>query len=300
KIFGSFAQVIGHKTASYGCTGLGLSICLHLIEMMSGTVKLESIVGQGAHFTIQFPEVEISVAKPLKLGDLGDSAITFSPAKILIVDDIDYNRELLTSFMEDYVFEFCQARNGQEAIDKALLFKPDLILMDMKMPVMDGYESTRLMRQDSRFDDIRIVAVTASALKDDVEEIRKICDGYLAKPLKRQQLILELAKHLKHENVEKKLEKTADTVKYSLKEKREFLHFCQEKVSPLVVNLRESPGNFNTMREACDLLKGSLPVYQDDSFIKWQEGFLEACNSFDNERISKLCEAWSVVLKKLQ
>ena len=98
-----------------------------------------------------------------------------------MVDDIHFNREIVEGFLEEYGFVFLEAENGEEAIEKARQHRPQLVLMDMKMPVMNGYEATTLMKSEEGIREIPIIAVTASAMKEDETVLRKLCDAYLKK-----------------------------------------------------------------------------------------------------------------------
>ncbi len=109
--------------------------------------------------------------------------IHFDNLLVLIVDDIMANRSLLKEFLTIHNINTLEAENGKEAIIMAKAHSPDLILMDMKMPVMNGYQATRLLKKDIELQSIPVIALTASAMKEDEELIMKAgCDGYLAKP----------------------------------------------------------------------------------------------------------------------
>ena len=101
--------------------------------------------------------------------------------------------------MEQWDFEIFEASNGQEAIDLANEVVPDLILMDMKMPVVDGYEATKIIKQNPELAKIPILAVTASVLKKDISNITTICEGFIAKPISLFRLVKELMQYLDHE-----------------------------------------------------------------------------------------------------
>ena len=205
KIFRAFEQTNGQKAAQFGGTGLGLAISSRLLEMMGGQLSVKSSPGRGATFRIVLNATEVSFIKALEEKEeklLDFETITFEPASILIVDDIDYNREMLRVFLEPYSFKLIEAQNGKEALNQADKHHPDLILLDMKMPVMDGYEASEILSNDEELKDIPVIAVTAFAFKQDEEIIFKLCDGYLRKPVTRAQLIRELTKYLPHEQVE--------------------------------------------------------------------------------------------------
>ncbi len=213
-IFDAFGQVKDQRSEKDGGTGLGLAISRRIAEAMGGSLTLESVVGRGSTFIVEIKEVEVAAVSEFesdKYKTFDYKAISFLPARVLIVDDIDYNRELLISFLERYKFELIEATNGKEAIEEIRKYKPDLILLDIKMPVMDGYGVSAILKDDEHLKDIPIVAVTAFALKGDEERISKLCDGYLSKPVRRGALIIEVMKYLPH--TAKEVEKTVEPEK---------------------------------------------------------------------------------------
>lgn len=207
KIFGAFEQTKGQKAAQFGGTGLGLAITRKLVKLMGGKISVTSQPGKGSVFYVTVPKVKIAAVEAFPVKKTVN--VDFEYATILITDDIVYNREILADYLEEFVFDFIFAENGRECIEAARNHHPDLILLDMKMPVMDGYEACEVLNNDDELKDIPIVAITASALKQDENTIAKICSGYLRKPVRRQDLIAELMKHLPNSKRESKAEKTA-------------------------------------------------------------------------------------------
>jgi signal transduction histidine kinase len=199
-VFNSFQQVSGQKNEKYGGTGLGLTISLRLVEMMEGSISLDSVVDAGSSFSITFPSVDIVDAEiATKEDDSQELQVTFYPAKIILADDLDLNRELIRAYLKDDAFDFREAQNGQEVLDIATDFRPDLILLDIKMPGLDGYEVIGRMKANPELKNIPLIAITASALKEDGERLRSLCEGYLSKPVDRIILRQELMKHLKYQ-----------------------------------------------------------------------------------------------------
>ncbi len=198
KIFDAFEQVKGQKIAKFGGTGLGLAIIMRLIEMLNGEIKLFSEPGEGSKFQVTFHDVEKTEADYVATQriNLDVENVIFEPAKILVADDIDYNRELIRSYFEGYALTTVIAETGTETIEAAHEYKPDLILLDMKMPEMDGYEVSGIIKNTSEMKKIPIIAVTASALKQDEDLISNLCDGYLRKPISQDALFNELMKFL--------------------------------------------------------------------------------------------------------
>ncbi|MDM8541197.1 ATP-binding protein [Desulfococcaceae bacterium HSG9] len=199
-IFDAFEQQSGQDQAKYGGTGLGLAITKRLTEMMGGTIAVSGEKGQGSVFTVTLPNVQ-QVKSPdilKKKNKTPVDSIIFDKTIIMIVDDITSNRDLLRGYLQDYNFEFIEAKDGQEACDLAKQHHPNLILMDLKMPVMDGYKATQNIKECLETKDIPIIAITASVMKNSGKDIRCLCDGYLKKPLKKDALVVVLARFLKY------------------------------------------------------------------------------------------------------
>ncbi len=199
RIFEPFEQLKGLAMKGYGGTGLGLSITKSLVESMDGRIRLESCVGKGSMFTVELPVAEVAKGELEQKAEPGREEydeVRFKPALILVVDDIDSNREVIKGFYDGCNLEIEEAANGQEALEKARRRKPDLLLLDMKMPVMDGYEFMRILKSDTALRDIPVIAVTAHALKEEEMRIRALCQGYLCKPLRRDDLIRETMQYV--------------------------------------------------------------------------------------------------------
>ncbi|MCH8485553.1 MAG: response regulator [Candidatus Cyclonatronum sp.] len=201
-IFDSFFQVESDNTRKYGGTGLGLAITKKLVMMLGGEIRIESEIGKGSNFIVVFHDVETSNVEPVKTQNFNWSVkeVTFKPVKLLLVDDVVFNRDLVKSFLVGFEnVNLIQATNGQAGVDKALEIKPDLILMDLRMPVKNGYEATKELKSDPRTNKIPIVAFTASSMKHDEDRIADLFDGFLRKPVSRDELINVLVQHLPNE-----------------------------------------------------------------------------------------------------
>ena len=198
-IFEPFRQPKDQDLAKYGGTGLGLSITRHLAEMMGGYITVESQVGKGSCFEVILKEIEIASPGmlPQKEPEIDFSLVSFQKASILIADDTYSNRLLLGGFLENPSFTILEATNGREALTLAGQYKPSLIIMDLKMPEMNGFEATGRIKQDEKLRHIPVIALTASILKEIKDEIREVgCDGFLKKPVTRSDLLKELMRFL--------------------------------------------------------------------------------------------------------
>jgi CheY-like chemotaxis protein len=129
-----------------------------------------------------------------------DETIVFKSSKILVVDDISFNRDLIVSYLENYNFTLLEAENGEIGIAMAKKLMPDIILMDIRMPGINGYEATEILKKEKITSQIPIIALTASTMSNETEKINKLFDGYLRKPVQRNSLVTELIKYLPYEN----------------------------------------------------------------------------------------------------
>ena len=201
RIFKAFEQITGQDERQYGGTGLGLAITHRLVEIMGGSIRVDSEVDKGSSFEISLPRVKVCErppAEPYKSIDLSAETVKFMPATILISDDIDYNRDLFVRYLTPFDFELFCAENGVEVLELLKERKPDLILLDMKMPKMDGYEVVAQLQDNDELKDIPIVAITASGFTQSRDAILRLCQGYLRKPITRDELVSELMRHLPH------------------------------------------------------------------------------------------------------
>jgi len=202
RIFEAFEQQKGPKPNQFGGTGLGLEISRRLITMMNGEIEVQSEVGKGSRFTITLKNVRVASGEALearKEHHVDFDSIRFDSAVILVVDDIESNRLLLKHYLEDYPeLSFMEAENGKIAVESAEEHQPELILLDMKMPVMDGYQAAEIIKNHPQLKNIPVIAVTASAMKDDEEKINRFCDSYLRKPIGKTELVMDIMRFLPH------------------------------------------------------------------------------------------------------
>ncbi len=200
RIFEAFSQQTGQSQKKYGGTGLGLTITRRLTEMMNGRIELHSEPGRGSTFRFHFPEVyqagSIAKGSPAPGKEPVFSLADLAPARILVVDDIVMNRDLIRAFFHGTSHQLLEASNGREALDLAAAERPDLILMDVRMPVMDGLQATRALKRDPALRSIPVIIMTASAMQTEEAELKPICDGFLRKPISRDDLAGQLRRYL--------------------------------------------------------------------------------------------------------
>jgi signal transduction histidine kinase/CheY-like chemotaxis protein len=186
RIFHPFEQADTSTTRRFGGTGLGLAISRHLVDMMGGRIELESSAGEGSLFRVSLP---FGISTQMIAGP-GTSEraprVNLNGVRVLLVEDNRINVLLATKLLEREGVRLTVAENGQVALD-LLDARPDdfdLVLMDIQMPVLDGHEATRILRRNSRFSTLPVIAMTADAMSDD----RQACldagmQDYLPKPV---------------------------------------------------------------------------------------------------------------------
>ncbi len=292
-IFYAFEQVENQRTSKYGGTGLGLSITKKLVELMNGSISVTSELEKGSTFKINLNNIEKVSEESSKIADSDNfnlETIVFEPSTVLIVDDIEYNRELIQVFLEDYNFKILKACNGKEAIQITKENHPDLILLDMKMPVMDGYEASKIIKEDDEIKDISIIALTASAMKSDEKTINEICNGYLVKPISKKNLIYELTKFLAHNIIDN--EENEEVVQES-EENEEFLVIPEKEDIDILYDLAMS-GNLNEVIKKADNISSSNSDYNE-----FTKKIKDLAQSFKDEELLTFVEKyWSHHVKQ--
>ncbi|HPG98036.1 MAG TPA: PAS domain S-box protein [Thermotogota bacterium] len=198
RIFEAFNTSLENSSASG--TGLGLAISKRLIELMGGTLSVKSKVGTGSQFRFEIPITPAegsfykSATPTAEIKALHPSS---KPVRVLIVDDLTDNRTLLRALLEPIGFETEDAVDGKEAIELFKRWSPHAILMDLRMPVMDGYEATRLIKGTEKGSKTAVIAVTASAFDEDEKAVLATgADGYIRKPFRPDELLSELGRLL--------------------------------------------------------------------------------------------------------
>ncbi len=200
-IFEPFRQKEGQSVRQFGGTGLGLSITQRLVEMMNGVIRVESRVNEGSVFIIELPGVKVGSAddKPAAVAGEEDIHADFGGATVLLAEDVRTNRDVIIGLLDSYHLRIIEAENGLEAVEKAKMFRPEMILMDLQMPVMDGVKAATIIRQDKDLAAIPIVALTATVLKKDESTMGTLFIELMRKPVTRSQLVALLRRHLTHQ-----------------------------------------------------------------------------------------------------
>lgn len=198
RIFSAFEQISSQSRSGAQGTGLGLSITRRLVDLMDGDITVVSEVGKGSTFTLILPGIPQCVETDDPPSDHMADFNCLRPATILVVDDNSTNRELIAGYLHDSHHEMLFAQDGMEALELARTAKPDVILMDIRMPRMDGKWARQILREDDRTSGIPVIAQTASSMPEESARLRDMFDGYLRKPFHQKQLFRELESVLGH------------------------------------------------------------------------------------------------------
>lgn len=173
-------------------TGLGLSITRRLVDLMRGNIQVASRPGEGAAFRVNIPDLEPAA---VVLADV-DARVDFDrlpPLKILVVDDVDWNIEVAKGYLRDSHHQVIVARDGVEGVAAVRALRPDAVMMDLRMPKMDGFRALEAIRGDAALGATRVIAVTASSLAGEAGPQHAPFDGFLRKPYTPLELFATLA-----------------------------------------------------------------------------------------------------------
>jgi signal transduction histidine kinase/ActR/RegA family two-component response regulator len=195
-LFRSFVQADPRRDAEKQGSGLGLTIVKRLVGIMEGFLTVESMVGKGTVFHLRLPKVPVSAR--LAAGDHAEPGAAvnfndFAPAAVLVVDDNETNRDLMAGMFEKTHHRLRFASNGKEALESLGKMKPDVVLLDIRMPVMDGRTALAEIRKQPMLESLPVIAVTASSAASEETKLRTQFTGYIRKPFSRHTLYHELS-----------------------------------------------------------------------------------------------------------
>lgn len=216
-IFEEFVQLDTGLTQKQRGAGLGLSIVKKLVLLQNGSIDVESELGKGTRFKLQIPYLKgDATALAPTMHSVPITPEWYKNLRFLIVDDEEYNLHLVRNILKGWGVSFAEARNGKEAVELVAQNSFDLILMDIRMPVMDGYHASRLILQQRP--SAKVVALTATSRPTDIQEIEKsgMC-AYLQKPFNESELIGIIQKFVPERNIGQSAE-NAETSTFNLDE----------------------------------------------------------------------------------
>lgn len=310
-IFGAFSQVSGQSTRKFGGTGLGLTITKRLTEMMNGVITVRSELGKGSTFQFVFPNVAITelAETTAVVADAEGGFDQFAAATILVADDVALNRALLTGYFEGTAHKLITATNGLEALEQAERHRPDIILMDMRMPELDGYQTTARLKANEALKHIPVIAVTASSFREEEARARRVCDGFIRKPFNRSELITELSRFLKAVESEGTLITTLDPGGATAEAAVPVSAAAMARRPELIEKLREEehtvwPGlckrkAMDEIEQFAGRLKGWAKEAQWSTLRAYAERLDQQVQEFDLDRLPKTLQDFPSVIRSL-
>lgn len=302
KIFDYFEQVNNeqHLENSKG-SGLGLAICTKIVNLLNGKISVKSEVDVGSEFMIELYNIHVSSAKELQQQEnFNAQAYVFDKAKLLIVDDIADNRKLISLFFAATNIETFEAANGVEALEFLEKNQVDLVLLDIKMPILDGYATIEKIKNEYHYA-MPIVALTASVMGEDSYKIAQYqFDGYLRKPVSQDELFAEIAKFLPyktivHANENEALHLTISTLMKNnktevLAQLDEFLQEC-EKI--------KDKGDFSLIEEFALKIKEFAQHYEQKELENYCVVLLQNIESFEISNVRKMLNDFANIVKQV-
>ena len=210
-IFEAFTQQLQQSNKVYGGTGLGLSISIKLAHLLGAELNCSSDGIRGSSFTLRMINIQ-TVDKELSVEKVTQEKVVFSQQKALVVDDVSENRILLEEMLKHLQFEVVCAHDGEDAYTKAKERVFDIVLTDIRMPVLDGYGLLKKLKADSRYQNIPILAVTASIMREEKEKFLTYgFNAVIEKPIEQEILMNYLKKYFEYEVIETE----SDTIEVS-------------------------------------------------------------------------------------
>jgi signal transduction histidine kinase/DNA-binding NarL/FixJ family response regulator/PAS domain-containing protein len=201
-VFDAFKQQSGHANRFYAGAGLGLSISKRLAEKMNGRIELSSEPGKGSEFSLIIPDVEICKEFIEKSNPfLPTDNVHFEDNTIMVVDDVPFNIMAVEGLLDEMGLEIITAESGEMALELLATVTPSLILLDIRMPNLNGYEVAEKLRSNPRFKNVPLIALTASVSAKTDQELSIHFDGFLYKPTNKAELVNVLMKYLPYTTI---------------------------------------------------------------------------------------------------
>jgi len=320
-IFDPFFQPVDQQEEIYEGTGLGLSICRQIVENLDGVITAESTMGKGTTFRVKLKNVTIGKNSAFDKGneandkgneanDKGNEAKLrpikdFGPSKILIADDILENRNLLKDILiENPEFTVYEATNGLEALELSKVHKPDLIFMDIRMPVMNGVEASRKIRQQKELANIPLVAVSAftTLIKESLYDT-SVFDYSLHKPITIKEFNEVLYHFLKPaETTNEKLIQQKQPGTHGSVDKEQIKELIQTLENEYTIQQQEVQRK-RVMSQIYDFGKNLQLLgkkYKVELLLVYSEAIIRHADSFETDQLMDLLEKYPIEVKKIR
>ena len=313
-IFRSFTQVDSSTSRKYGGTGLGLTISKRLVELMGGRIWVESVWDQGTtfYFTVRL-RLRMGTAMPAREARTQPAlrviAGTDREVCVLVADDSIHNRILLQAYLRSAQYLVDIVENGAEAVEKVQTGHYDVVLMDMQMPVMDGYTATRSIRkweQSRNRSPLPIIALTAYALSGDRNKCLEAgCTDYLAKPIKKEALLAVIDEHVQDATLSAEPERGAAESAVTVRADPEiadliqaFMHAMQSRTDTLAQALHAR--DYQAIRTLGHQMNGEGGTFGFDAISTFGAALEQAASREDDRTVRETVEELISYLKRVQ
>lgn len=305
KIFIAFQQQDEQDNRKYGGTGLGLAISRKLAQLMDGHLSVESTQGKGSKFTLHIPSIALAQTNDNEYTSSqnpSDWPIEFKPSTILVADDMELNRLLIKTFLRNTSIQYHEAADGQEMLQKAIAIKPDLILMDIKMPVLNGFEAMKQLISNQDIAHIPVLALTG--LTDNEKAIKEAgFSAYLTKPFTMDDLLQLLSQYLP-------IKHAANAVNQATEEKVPDASTVEEsnpELYAILINDMIPVWKSFTHRQAMSEIEGfasqlqRLATYHNnEKLLNYSRQLLEKINNFDVIEIKLLLKKFTSIVEQVR
>ena len=292
KIFLPFEQV-GEKKRQAEGTGLGLAITQQLVQMMGSDIHVKSQIGQGSSFwfELEIPEATDWVQSAIAASEKQIIGFEGSPYTILMVDDRWENRTVITNLLQPLGFNVVEASNGKEGLEKAIALKPDLIITDLLMPEMDGFELIKHLRHTPEIQDVLIIVSSASVFEaDQHRSLQAGGNAFLSKPIQVNELLHQLERYLNLVWIYKQSQPDGEKAKEATTANSQSAQLTppSPKVLQTLVTLA-SKGNFNAILKWTDQLEET-----DTTFAPFANELRQLARQFDEDLILSFLNQYAV------
>ncbi len=305
RIFEVFKQDEELNTKKFGGTGLGLAICKKLIDAMGGEITVKSTLGKGSIFKVFFKNIPIP-SDNIEIEDIDVSHnldnTTFKDATILVVEDNEISRNMMKEMLPKIGFKVLTAENGKIALDLVNLNHPDLILMDIRMPIMDGIEAITAIRSNPVTSKIPVIALTASTSSNNKEKlIKKGFDDYLGKPFKVNELISILSAFIKYADIdsdEKKIPSFKDININNLNNPKDIMEILNKEILPECQSHKDLM-IIGRISEFGAHLEEIAKKYNMDVLYQLSRNIIEYADNFDTIAVEETLEELTIGIEEL-
>ena len=298
QIFEPFVQSEASINRKYGGTGLGLSITQRLMQLLGGTIEVQSQVSQGSTFTLNFPQIspvdmELIQVQPVEIEQNLDQ---FPAATVLVIDDVQSNLDLIAGHFAGTKHRLLFAQNGENGIELAQTHLPDVILLDLWMPGLNGLDVAYRLKQQASTQDIPIVIITASIRPEDEVFLKPLCQGFLRKPVSYSQVFEALKSILLPLDLVAEVGKTQ---KVEIERLPELLQKLQIEAETTWLELQKTMKR-RSLQEFSDRLNQWASEHHCQILQQYTTKLDNQLKAFDWERLPQTLKEFSSIIKSLE